>query len=164
VQMSVPAAPAQAQLGFTVNSPLTSGYRLAFDLYVDMTDLQSIPQVGIAQATPRGTGGLTVNYVLGPGPICQVQVFREPGGSQVGQKDLPVPPLRSWTRIVLVYDSVQGMSVIEDGTMLGTLPAASGAAPGSTDFIVGGAFSNPGSSGTVTPLVVDLDTVVLRGQ
>jgi hypothetical protein len=155
VQVTVPSAPGSAQLGYPVGS-LTTGYRLAFDLFVDVPDLASIPQVAVAQVLPAGPSGLQLDYVLGPGSQCAAQLF----GSTNATLTLPLPPLRTWTRIVLVYDAVQGVSILEDGQTLATSSAVTGP-PGATSFIVGAVYSNP--PGTA-PLVLELDDVVMRGQ
>jgi hypothetical protein len=69
--------------------------------------------------------------------------------------------LQTWTRIVLVYDAVQGVTVIEDTKTIGTSSAAAFGAPGDTGIIVGAVFTNPMGSG---PFVINLDDVVMRGQ
>jgi hypothetical protein len=156
---------ALAQLGLQ-GQQLTSGFSLGFDLFVGTADggavdLSSIPQVGIAQVY-RTTGGHTsFDYVLGtPGQLCEMQIYDDDDN----QTDvaLQAPPMQKWTRITLVYDATQGLSVIEDGKVIGTPSTAVTGAPGSVAIIVGGAFSNP-RQGAV-PLTVEIDDVVLRGQ
>jgi hypothetical protein len=161
VQITMPAGTAQAQLGRDIQS-LSNGYRLAFDLYVDMSDLSSIPQVGLAQAY-RSTGAtFSVNYILGPGATCEAQIYEGSSNSPAQVLPLDLPPLQTWTRIVLVYDAVQGVSILEDGKTLATSPSvAQQGAPGDTSIIVGGVYSNPPGA---TPLVVEIDDVVMRGQ
>jgi hypothetical protein len=154
------STPDQAQLGQPVGL-LMNGYRLAFDLFVDVPDLSPIPQVGVAQIyRSDGAGTLMVNYLLGPGSTCSVVVYDGPTDATVTLSVAP-PPLRTWTRIVLVYDAVEGVTVIEDGQTLGTSVAAALGAPGDTTMILGGVFTNPPGSGT---LVFELDDVVMRGQ
>jgi hypothetical protein len=74
---------------------------------------------------------------------------------------LPLPPLQKWTRITLVYDAVAGLTVIEDGTTIGTSNKVTGA-PGTIEIIVGAPFANPMSG--ASPLTLEIDDVVLRGQ
>jgi hypothetical protein len=150
---------ASAQLGQHVGTPSTS-YRLAFDLRVDVTDLSSIPQVGVAQVyRDSSPDQLSVNYVLGPGAQANAQFYEGTSNTQT-VVHLDLPPLQTWTRIVLVYDVDQGVSVIEDGKTLGTSAAAAHGPPGSTSIIVGEVYSNPPGAG----LVLEVDDVVMRGQ
>jgi hypothetical protein len=150
----------EAQLGAPAGS-LQSGFRLAFDLYVDEADLSSLAQVGVAQIN-LGAAGLSVNYVLGPGPAASLQVFENASQATVVEQSLPQPPpLRTWTRIVLVYDAAQGVTVLEDGATLATGPAAAKGPPGQTQIILGAVYVNPPGS---TPYQVDIDTVVMRGE
>jgi hypothetical protein len=148
-----------AQLGQSVSN-LQNGFRLAFDLYVDEPDLSSNAQVGVAQVLANGAN-LSVNYVLGPGSTCQLQVFEETSQTSIVTQSITAPPVQTWTRIVLVYDAVQGVSVIEDGIQLTSSAAAARGAPGDTEIILGAVYVNPPGS---TPYQVDLDTVVMRGQ
>ena len=111
---TVQSGTASAQLGQHVGTPSTS-YRLAFDLRVDVTDLSSIPQVGVAQVyRDSSPDQLSVNYVLGPGPQANAQFFEGASGTQT-VVSLDLPPLQTWTRIVLVYAVDQGVTVIEGG-------------------------------------------------
>jgi hypothetical protein len=156
---TAPSPPASGQLGQHVGSP-PNGYRLAFDLRVDVTDLDSVPQLGVAQVYRDSSNDeLSVNYVLGPGPQCAAQFFEGTSGTQT-EVSLALPPLQTWTRIVLVYDADQGVTVIEDGKTIGASPAAAHGPPGSTSIIVGAVYSNPpGSAATV-----EIDDVVMRAE
>ena len=159
----VPSAGASGQLGESLGPELQTGYRLAFDLRVDVTDLSSIPQVGVAQIyRDMGTDQLSVNYVLGPGSQCSVQLFEGAAGTQANLTLSQVPPTGTWTRIVIVYDVDDGVSVIEDGKTIGTSPAAAHGSPGSTSFIVGAVYSNPPPPGA--GILLEIDDVVMRGQ
>ncbi|HEY3817833.1 MAG TPA: hypothetical protein VGL81_11705 [Polyangiaceae bacterium] len=158
---SIPNAPADAQLGQDIGADLQTGYRLAFDLRVDMTDLSSLPQVAAAQVNRAGNDALTVAYVLGSGSHAYIQLYE---GSATTPTNLPLsqlPPLQVWTRIVLVYDIQQGLTVIEDGVTILTNPAAAHGAPGQTSIIVGAVYSNAPGSGAAT---FEIDNVVLQGQ
>jgi hypothetical protein len=148
-----------AQLGQDVSN-LQTGFRLAFDLYVDESDLGSIAQVGVAQVN-TATANLSFNYVLGPGATCTLMVFEGNAQSQILDKVLPLPGLRTWTRIVLVYDATDGVSVLEDGATLTSGNLAGRGAPGVTGIIMGAVYVNPPGS---TPIQLVLDDVVLRGQ
>jgi hypothetical protein len=154
--LAPPVQLAQAQLGKKVGS-LSSGFRLAFDLRVDVDSLQSIAEVGIGQVL---TGTVEVNYVLGPGPQAQAKMSTVGNTSLGGAIALPLPPIRTWTRIVVVYDAVRGVSIEEDGQPVGASPFASGP-PGDTEFIVGAVYTNPPGS---PPFQFELDNVVMRGQ
>jgi hypothetical protein len=156
---TVQSGTASAQLGQHMGTPSTS-YRLAFDLRVDVTDLSSIPQVGVAQVyRDSSSDQLSVNYVLGPGAQANAQFYEGTSNTQT-VVPLDLPPLQTWTRIVLVYDADQGVSVIEDGKTLATNPGAAQGPPGSTSIIVGAVYSNPPGAG----LVLEVDDVVMRGQ
>ena len=156
---TVPSATASAQLGQHVGTP-TKGYRLAFDLRVDATDFSSIEQVGVAQVYRDSSDDtLSVNYILGPGPTCEAQFYEGTGGTQTAVQ-LALPPLQTWTRIVLVYDADTGVQVVEDGNVLATSPAAAHGPPGSTSIILGAVYSNPPGAG----LVFEVDDVVMRAE
>ena len=114
----------------------------------------------MAQVLANG-GSFSLNYVLGPGRTCQVQVYGSTSQAPTIQQSLQLPPLRTWTRIVLVYDKTQGVSVIEDGNELFSSAAAAQGAPGDTEIILGAVYVNPPGS---TPYQIDLDDVVMRGQ
>jgi hypothetical protein len=159
----VPSAGASGQLGQSIGPQLQTGYRLAFDLRVDVPDLSSIPQVGVAQIyRDTGTDELSVNYVLGPGSQCSVQLFEGAAGTQTTVMLTQVPPTGTWTRIVIVYDVDEGISVIEDAKTIGTSPAAAHGPPGSTSFIVGAVYSNPPPPDA--GILLEIDDVVMRGQ
>jgi hypothetical protein len=154
-----PAASPDAQLGQPVGH-LSTGFRLAFDLRVDVTDLTPIPEVGIAQVLTGNN--LLVNYVLGPGSTCSIQVFDSVTNESLLAPTVQLPPLQTWTRIVIVYDAEQGLTVIEDGaTLLPTTSAVARGAPGDTTIILGAVYVTPPGS---VPLTLEIDDVVMRGQ
>jgi hypothetical protein len=74
---------------------------------------------------------------------------------------LPLPPIRTWTRIVVAYDAVHGVSIEEDGQPIGANPSLASGPPGDTEFIVGAVYTNPPGS---PPMQLELDDVVMRGQ
>jgi hypothetical protein len=163
VRVFVPPASPQAQLGKTVG-PLTQGARLAFDLRVDPSegDLGSIPEVSVAQLLFAGNH-TSINYVLGPGASCKIYAYDTSGGGggwSVTQ-NVAAPTPGAWTRIVMAYDATQGLTVTEDGASLYTDGSVARGAPGSTDAIVGAVYVNPPGA---TPLQLELDDVVVRGQ
>ena len=161
VQFVAPGAQtASAQLGQPVGV-LGSGFRLAFDLYVDEADLSNIAQVGVAQVLARGAQ-ISVNYVLGPGAQCQLLVYDESSQAALVTQTLPMPALRTWTRIVLVYDQALGTSVLEDGSTLASGGIPSRGAPGDTEIIAGVVYVNAPAAGAAIHLYVD--DVVMRGQ
>ncbi|HEX3346030.1 MAG TPA: hypothetical protein VHS09_15710 [Polyangiaceae bacterium] len=160
----IPGAPASAQLGQNVGTDLQTGYRLAFDLRVDLdaASFANIPQVAPAQLyrTSGSSDQLTVAYVLGPGAQAYVQVFEGSAGSPTNVTLSRPPPPQAWTRIVLVYDAQQGLTILEDGASIGASAAAAHGAPGLTSIIVGAVYSN-GAGGATT---LEVDNVVLRGE
>ncbi|HEY8090176.1 MAG TPA: hypothetical protein VIF09_20085 [Polyangiaceae bacterium] len=157
--VSPPTQAASAQLGQPVGS-LSTGFRLAFDLFVDQPDVGSIAEVAIAQVLAQGAA-LSINYVLGPGAQCQLFVYDTSSQATVIAQSLAAPPLRAWTRVVLVYDAAQGVSVLEDGASLFASASTARGAPGDTTLIVGAVYVN--GTGTES-LQVDVDDVVMRGQ
>lgn len=159
----MPGDHAEAQLGLQLQPQQqpSSSFSLGFDLYVGMDDLTTIPQVGIAQVyRSAALGTPSFNYILGPGSTCDVQIYPQSGPA--ADVNLPLPRLNAWTRITLVYDMTTGLSVVEDGTVIGSSTAVTGPPPDPMGVIVGGVYSNP-AAGAV-PLVVEIDDVVLRGQ
>ena len=161
VQFTVPSAPASGQLGLQITPSPTRGYRIAFDMFIETGDLSSIPQVGVAQGlrTPAPTDPLEVDYVVGPGKVCELRVS---DGASNPVVTLPLPPTQRWTRIVLAYDATQGVTVLEDGATIGTSAEAAHGPPGSTEVILGAVYSNVFGGGSTTPFVVDIDDVVVR--
>lgn len=156
--LAPPDAP-QAQLGRPVGT-LTSGFRVAFDLRVDMSDLGPIAQVGVGQVLATGAD-VMINYVLGPGSACGVQVWDTQGNTALLDQAVPPPPLQTWTRIVLAYDATQGLTVLQDGTPLLSDTSVARGAPGDTTVIVGAVYVNPPGS---APLQIEIDDVVVRGH
>jgi hypothetical protein len=153
-----------AQLGQNIGPDLQSGYRLSFDLRLDVDDLSSVPQLGVAQVyrTPQ-TDVLSFNYVVGPGATASVQLFE---GTSQTMTILPLtqtPPTRTWTRIVMVYDATEGVTVIEDDRTIGSSTAAAHGPPGQTSVIVGAVYSNPGNP-SASAVTFAIDDVVLRGE
>jgi hypothetical protein len=156
--IAVPQSP-QAQLGLHVGS-FSTGFRFAFDLRVDMADLSPIAQVGVAQVLCDSSNTM-INYVLGPGNAAAVQVFNTQTQASLLEQTVALPPLRTWTRIVIAYDAAQGLTVLEDGATLLAEPSIALGAPGNTTVILGAVFVNPPGS---APLQMEVDDVVARGQ
>lgn len=152
-----PSSDASAQLGEPVGG-LAQGFRLAFDLFVDEADFTSLPQVGVAQVLASGNS-TQLDYVLGPGNTCQVQLWQSQ--TQLLTPTIPCPPLRTWTRVVLAYDKDEGLTVVEDDVTLFSSGPTTLGPPGDTTIIVGAVYVNPPGS---IPFQADIDTVVMRGQ
>jgi len=149
----------QAQLGVNLAS-VSTGFRMAFDLRVDVADLTGLPQIGVVEAIGM-TNGLTLIYVLADSG-ASIQAYVGGGGAPM-TLPLPPPPTRTWTRLVLVYDLAQGLTVIEDGKTLTTSTMLALGAPGPAQFIIGVSFVNP-SPPYDTPFQVEIDNVVVRAQ
>jgi hypothetical protein len=158
-QTVAPAMTGNAQLGKDVGN-LFTGFRVAFDLRVDMNSLQGIPQIGVAQALAKGPA-VQINYILGPGSNSVLQVYAGSDGGGPTNIALPLPTLRKWTRVVFAYDANQGISVLEDGRLLGANTSLARGAPGDTVIIVGNVFVGSGGSATTT---TELDNVVVSGH
>ncbi len=162
VQVVAPPDAPEAQLGVTMPQALTSGFRLAFDLYLDMGDVSGLPQVGVAQVLTAGNPPLQFDYQLGNGDTCMLVVWNTQTQQEVIADEIQFPPLQQWTRIVMAYDaSTQGVTVIEDGKTLEHATVPGGAAPGTTRLILGAVYVNqPGNM----PFQAEFDDVVMRGN
>jgi hypothetical protein len=150
----------EVQLGKDVGI-LSSNCRLAFDVRVDVSTLTGIPQVGLAQMyIERATNPLQVNYVVGPGSSSTVQVYGSTDAAGPINLSLAVPTPMAWARVVLSYDSVNGITVFRNGQQVGSLAVGPGA-PGDTKIIMGNSFINTGGTETVT---TEEDNIVLSGR
>jgi hypothetical protein len=150
-----------AQLGQNIGPDLTSGYQLSFDLRLDVSDLSSMPQLGVAQVyRTTASDVLSFNYVVGPKASASIQLFEGTAMTQTNVTLTQLPPTKTWTRIVMIYDASQGVTVVEDGVTIGSSAAAAHGPPGQTSVIVGAVFSNPPGSA----VTFAIDDVVLRGE
>jgi hypothetical protein len=131
------------------------------DLRLDVDDLSSVPQLGVAQVyrTPQ-SDQLSFNYVVGPGAMASIQLFEGTSNTMTIVPLTQMPPTRTWTRIVMVYDATEGVTVLEDDQTIGSSAAAAHGAPGQTSVIVGAVYSNPPGSA----VTFAIDDVVLRGE
>jgi hypothetical protein len=148
---------ATAQIGVTGPGPsLTTSFRLALDLRIDATTLDPGPgQVCLAQWNTDGSGG-RYNVLVENGVVD----LALPSSTRVPITGAS-PPLQQWMRLVVVFDVSSGVTTIFDGQMGVTNPVGMGTPPGRVRALsVGGVFSYGPSS----PLTLELDNVVLRGQ
>jgi hypothetical protein len=148
-------------LGLDLGS-LKTQIRLAFDLRIDMDSLNNIPQTCIAQILGARAGtGLELDYLLRANQGALLSAFvAQDGGPPNMNVVLPVPPLRTWTRIVMVYDASAGVTVYEDGQQIGAYASGAGA-PNETKVQVGVVYDNGTSSAT---LQMEMDNIVVRGH
>jgi hypothetical protein len=145
------------QLGKELGT-LSSNFRVAFDYFIDLDDaaLVNVAEIGVVQM--GGQGGLILNYVVGNGKRARVQLWRNGTDSY---HPLPEPKSRTWVRVVMSYDGVDGVRVWVNGKQEQHVAAHAFGAPGAAQFIVGQAYINGG--GTVSTPVL-LDNVVARGR
>jgi hypothetical protein len=148
-------------LGLDLGS-LKTQIRLAFDLRIDMDSLTNIPDTCIAQILGARVGtGMELDYLLRPNQGALLSAFvAQDGGPPNMNIILPVPPLRTWTRIVMVYDVSAGVTVYEDGQQIGAYGSGAGV-PNDTKVQVGVVYDNGTSSAT---LQMEMDNVVVRGH
>lgn len=148
-------------LGLDLGS-LKTQIRLAFDLRIDMDSLTNIPDTCIAQILGARAGtGMELDYLLRPSQGALLSAFVvQDGGPPNMNIILPVPPLRTWTRIVVVYDVSAGVTVYEDGQQIGAYASGAGV-PNDTKVQVGVVYDNGTSSAT---LQMEMDNVVVRGH
>jgi len=151
------SAAAGAQIG--INDPamsLTTSFRIAFDLRIDATTLDTGPgQVCVAQWVTDGGGG-EYNVLVENGVVD----LSLPGLTRVPISGTS-PPLQTWVRVVVAFDTSSGVTTIFDGVTRGTNAAGMGTAPGRMhNLAVGGVFSY----GPSVPLTYEMDNVVLQGQ
>jgi hypothetical protein len=149
----------EAQLGKDVGV-LSNSVRLAFDFRLDVASLTNVPQIGIAQLIVGRAGStMSLDYIVGPGATSQLQAY-------VGDAGAPLvinsgaPPVQRWTRVAISYDSSAGLSLYQNGALVGTRAVGSGA-PGDVTAIIGGVFVNPSGTATMT---LEMDNVVVSGR
>lgn len=157
-----PAGNGQAQFGKNLVA-LSSRLSVAWDMRLDADALDGIAQTGIAQLTGTmgGNEHVNVNYVLGPGATCTIEVYFDT--VQQPRITLPLPSLdKQFHRYVLAYDRNAGVSVQEDGVSIGGSAAYTHGAPGdSSQFIIGAVYVNAPGSQTID---FEIDNVVVRGN
>jgi hypothetical protein len=148
-------------LGQVFSSPLTTRFRLAFDLRIDVDSLEPLPISTVAQVLAKRDGGqpLELDYQLLPSGVAHLHMFIATDGGVPTDIDLPAPPLRTWTRLVIAYDVTAGVTVLEDGATIGASPMVGGV-PELTQFQVGMVYQTP--PGTAD-LLLELDNVVFKG-
>ena len=162
VQFVVPPAlsPHNIVLGQDLG-PLTTQVRLAFDLRIDMDSLSTLPETAIAQILGARQGtGLELDYLLRPNQGALLQAYVSQDGGPSVSIVLPVPPLRTWTRIVISYDVSAGIAVYQDGQPVGAYAPGAGA-PNDTKVQVGMIYDVGGGSGS---LQMEMDNIVVRGH
>jgi hypothetical protein len=149
----------EAQLGKDVGV-LSNSVRLAFDFRLDVASLTNEPQIGIAQVlVGRAGSSMSLDYVVGPGAVSELQAY-------VGDAGAPLiinagtPTVQKWTRVAISYDSSAGLSLYQNGVLVGTRAVGSGA-PGDVTAIIGGVFVNPSGTATMT---LEMDNVVVSGR
>jgi hypothetical protein len=163
LQIVAPVAPStQNQLLGLDLGVFNSQVRLAFDLRVDMDSVDSLPSTCIAQILGARQGaGMELDYVLKPNQGAVLEAYISPDGGSALNISLPGPPLRTWTRIVVVYDVSAGVTVYEDGVAVGSSAAAAAGVPNDTKIQVGMIYEYGGGSAT---LQMEMDNVVVRGN
>jgi hypothetical protein len=151
------APPNNELFGLDVGS-LTSQVRVAFDLRIDMDNLSSLPETAIAQVLGGST--IELDYLVRPnqGALLNALLTRDAGGVSI---TLPAPPLRTWTRLVIVYDESAGVTVYEDGVQIGASAAAASGPPNDTKVQLGMVYQLGAGSAT---LQTEMDNIVVRGQ
>jgi hypothetical protein len=151
----------QTMLGSIPTASLASQFRLAFDLRIDMDSLADTPITAIAQLLAQRQGtGMSLNLLLLPTGQAQLDALVGPDGGPRRTTPLPLLPLRTWVRLVIVYDATAGVSVLENGQVIGTDPGATGGAPGPTQFLMGMAYQLPPGTDTIR---LEMDNIVFRG-
>jgi hypothetical protein len=161
IQVASPATTGSQQvaLGATVGT-LNTSFRLAFDLRLDVDSLLGVPTTAVAQVVGKRTGPIMqINYLVHPGS-AELQSYLSLDGGVPQSITLPPPPLRSWTRIVIAYDTGAGMAVYEDGLRIGSDPTAVGGAPKVTLLQMGMVYQVPPGTGAIR---FELDNVVFMG-
>jgi hypothetical protein len=149
----------QAQIG--KDNPagaLTTSFRFAFDLRLDVDALTSGPgQIGVSQFHFANLGEWDV--VVENGGLALY--ISPPAGGSVRLSLGASVGLRQWMRAVVAFDKASGASVILNGGTPTTNPVLVGTPPGAmTNMLVGGTYV----TGTVMPLTLEIDNVVLQGQ
>jgi hypothetical protein len=165
VQIVAPPAlsPHNQMLGVDLGV-MTGQVRLAFDLRLDIDTLSTLPDTAIAQILGARQGTpLEIDYLLRPnqGSVLEAYVAEDGGPASNVNIDLPTPPLRAWTRIVIVYDVSAGITVFEDGIQVGASAVAAAGAPMDTKIQVGMIYEITAASAT---LEMEMDNIVVRGH
>ena len=163
LQIVAPVAPSsQNQLLGLDLGVFNSQVRFAFDLRIDMDSVASLPDTCVAQllGSRQGTG-MELDYILKPNQGAVLEAYVSPDGGPALNIGLPGPPLRTWTRIVVVYDVSAGVTVYEDGVQVGASAAAAAGVPNDTKIQIGMIYEFGGGSAT---LQMEMDNVVVRGN
>jgi hypothetical protein len=166
LQIIAPVAPSTQNqlLGVDLNN-FSSQIRLAFDLRVDMDTLSSLPTTCVAQilGARQGTPGteLELDYLLRPNQGAVLVAYVSEDGGPALNIGMPAPPLRTWTRIVVVYDVIAGITVYEDGVQVGANASGAAGVPNDTKIQVGMIYEFGGGSAT---LQMEMDNIVVRGN
>lgn len=151
----------EVQLGLMRDLSGATAFRVAFDLRIEADSLAGAPEVALVQA--YAGNGIALNYVVGPGVASELQVYDQTATPATLIDSVPVsslPPLRTWTRIVLAYDTKTGATLYQDGRSVAqSTRAARSGSLGKSGFILGAAFILPPGS---TPLTSEFDNVVIR--
>ncbi len=163
MQVTSPVAPSSSVLdvlGKQLTTSLTSRFSLAFDVRLEMNTLAGLPLTTIAQMIAQRQGvPMQFNFEISSSG-SDLQAFTSAdGGGAATMITLPALPLRQWTRVVLAYDASTGITITEDGLVVGT-NAAVGGAPGTLQFQMGMVFQIP--PGTA-PQQFEMDNIVVRG-
>jgi hypothetical protein len=147
------------QLGTLLDLAGATAFVIAFDLRIHVDTLAGVPQVALVQASAGN--GIALNYVIGPGAACELQVYDQSvtPSAMFPSVTATLPPTRVWTRIVLAYDSAKGATVYEDGQIAAQWTGARPGPVGMSGFILGAAFVNPPGSIALTS---EFDNVVIR--
>jgi hypothetical protein len=151
---ALPNGSAQAQLG--LNVPTAHGLTVAFDLRVAVDLSGGLPsQVGVLQIIPVSGSGPSIIYTLG---AAGAQILVSAGTGTPMGTGTTKPPIATWTRLVFVYDPVQGLTAFEDGQMLPGVPSLTGALATETQVILGVVYEY--GTGTET-FDAEIDNVVV---
>jgi len=148
LQIVAPVAPSsQNQLLGLDLGVFNSQVRFAFDLRIDMDSVASLPDTCVAQllGSRQGTG-MELDYILKPNQGAVLEAYVSPDGGPALNIGLPGPPLRTWTRIVVVYDVSAGVTVYEDGVQVGASAAAAAGVPNDTKIQIGMIYEFGGGS------------------
>ncbi len=74
---------------------------------------------------------------------------------------VPTAPFKAWLRVVLTYDSADGLRAFVDGQQVAADASLAGTAPGTiTELIVGAAYSYAESPA----LKVEMDNMMVLGE
>ena len=140
----------QVTLGKSMGT-LNSQFRLAFDLRIDMDSLVNVPITAVAQIIGQRQGTIMeLNFSLLPSGQGQLESFLTLDGGPSRKMALPTIPLRRWTRVVLAYDTSAGISVLEDGQIIGSDPTATAGAPETTQVLMGMVYQLAPGTNTIS--------------